>query len=72
MNATTALAKDATVVRVDLAKSVFQLAVANGAWKVVASHRLTRVQFERWFVNRQVDLVIMEVARQSAACTTLL
>ncbi len=47
-------------VGVDLAKSVFQLAVANGAWQVLASHRLTRTQFERWFVNRQVDLVVME------------
>jgi len=60
MNATTAPAKDATVVGVDLAKSVFQLAVANGSWKVVASHRLTRTQFERWFGNRRVDLVVME------------
>lgn len=60
MNATTASAKVATVVGVDLAKSVFQLAVANGAWQVVESHRLTRTQFERWFVNRQVDLVVME------------
>jgi transposase len=60
MNATTVPAKDATVVGVDLAKSVFQLAVADGAWKVMESHRLTRTQFERWFVNRRVDLVIME------------
>ena len=60
MNATTAPAKDATVVGVDLAKSVFQLAVANGSWKVVESHRLTRTQFERWFGNRRVDLVVME------------
>ncbi len=60
MNATTAPAKDATIVSVDLAKSVFQLAIANGAWKVMESHRLTRTQFERWFVNRQVNLVIME------------
>ena len=60
MNATTASANDATVVGVDLAKSVFQLAVANDTWKVVESHRLTRTQFERWFGNRRVDLVIME------------
>ena len=60
MNATTAPAKDATVVGVDLAKSVFQLAVANSSWKVVESHRLTRTQFERWFGNRRVDLVVME------------
>ena len=60
MNATTAAANDATIVAVDLAKSVFQLVVANGTWKVMESHRLTRTQFERWFVNRQVNLVIME------------
>src|SRR3954468_14846802 len=60
MNATTASRKDASVVGVDLAKSVFQLAVANGAWKVNESHRLTRTHFERWFINRRVDLVIME------------
>lgn len=50
----------ATTVAVDLAKSVFQLAVADNSWKVVESHRLTRSQFERWFLNREVALVIME------------
>jgi transposase len=45
---------------VDLAKSVFQLAVADASWKVIESHRLTRSQFERWFQNRDVSLVIME------------
>ncbi len=51
---------DATTVAVDLAKSVFQLAVADSAWRVVEKHRLTRSQFERWFANRNVSLVIME------------
>ncbi|MFA6312773.1 MAG: transposase [Sterolibacterium sp.] len=50
----------ATTVAVDLAKSVFQLAVADSSWKVIESHRLTRTQFERWFANRDVRLVIME------------
>ncbi len=44
----------------DLAKSVFQLAVADGSWRVVESHRLTRTQFERWFANRAVGLVVIE------------
>ena len=56
MNTTVA----APVVGVDLAKNVFQLAVADTAWRVVATHRLTRSQFERWFTNRQVGLVVME------------
>jgi transposase len=50
----------ATTVAVDLAKSVFQVAVADDNWKVVEQHRLTRLQFERWFQNRDVRLVIME------------
>lgn len=50
----------ATTVAVDLAKSVFQLAVADEQWRVVETQRLTRTQFERWFVNRGVGLVIME------------
>jgi transposase len=49
-----------TTVAVDLAKSVFQLAVADAAWHVTEKHRLTRSQFERWFLNRDVSLVIME------------
>ena len=49
-----------TTVAVDLAKSVFQLAVADGTWRVVETHRLSRTQFERWLANRQVDLVVME------------
>jgi len=49
-----------TIVAVDLAKSVFQLAVADGGWRVTEHHRLTRSQFERWFINRNVSLVIME------------
>ena len=49
-----------TTVAVDLAKSVFQLAVADAHWRVTETHRLTRTQFERWFANREVSLVIME------------
>jgi Transposase and inactivated derivatives len=51
---------NATTVAVDLAKNVFQLAVADTHWKVIETHRLTRGQFERWFRNREVSLVIME------------
>lgn len=51
---------NATTVAVDLAKSVFQIAVADSAWRVIEQHRLTRSQFERWFANRNVSLVVME------------
>jgi len=50
----------ATTVAIDLAKSVFQIAIADDSWKVVAQERLTRGQFERWFQNRAVGLVVME------------
>ena len=51
---------DATTVAVDLAKNVFQLAEADAQWRVVRTHRLTRRQFERFFANRSVNVVIME------------
>jgi transposase len=51
---------NATTVAIDLAKNIFQLAVADASWRVVERHRLTRSQLERWFANRRVDLVIME------------
>jgi len=51
---------NATTVAVDLAKSVFQLAVADEQWRIVHKARLSRTQFQHWFANRQVGLVIME------------
>jgi transposase len=54
-----------TTVAVDLAKSVFQLAVADEHWRVVETQRLNRTQFERWFLNREVNLVIMEACGSS-------
>lgn len=55
---------NATTVAVDLAKNVFELAVADERCKLVGRARLTRGQFERWFQNRAVRLVVME------ACAT--
>lgn len=51
---------NATTVAVDLAKNVFQLAIADEQWRVIGRERLTRSQFERWFANRQVRLIVME------------
>jgi len=51
---------NATTVAVDLAKSVFELAVADAAWRVMERFRLTRGQFERRFADRQVGVVVME------------
>ncbi|MBL8202008.1 MAG: transposase, partial [Chromatiales bacterium] len=48
------------VVGVDLAKNVFELAVAGPDWRITERARLSRGQFERWFQNRAVALVVME------------
>jgi transposase len=55
---------NATTVAVDLAKNVFELAVADEHWKMIERARLTRGQFERWFENKTLRLVVME------ACAT--
>jgi transposase len=51
---------NATTVAVDLAKNVFELAVASPEWRVTERARLTRSQFLRWFDNRDVSVVVME------------
>ena len=51
---------NANTVAVDLAKNVYQVAVADSEWRVCERHRLTRAQFERFFANRSVGLVVME------------
>jgi transposase len=49
-----------TTVAVDLAKDVFQLAVADADWQVVQTARLSRTQFAAWFQNHAVGRVVME------------
>ena len=56
MNATAAV----PAVGIDLAKNVFEVAVADRDWRVVERARLSRAQFERWFANRVVGQVVME------------
>ena len=55
------------MIGVDLAKSVFQMAVADATWTVRESHRLTRSQFDRWFLNRAVGLVVMKACGRDRA-----
>jgi len=51
---------NATTAAIDLAKNVFQVALADANARVLEQHRLTRAQFERFFDNRSVARVIME------------
>src|SRR5580700_6701430 len=49
-----------TTVAVDLAKNVFELAVADREWHIVERHRLNRARFARFFVHRPPCQVVME------------
>ena len=51
---------NATTAAIDLAKNVFQVALADSKGRVLEQHRLTRAQFERFFDNRSVSRMIME------------
>jgi transposase len=51
---------DATTIAVDLAKNVFEIAVANDQWRVVQRHRLTRARFERFLRDEPAAHVVME------------
>jgi transposase len=51
---------DATTVAVDLAKSVFELALADGQWRITARQRLNRVQFGRFLRQHAPTHVVME------------
>ncbi len=53
-----------TTIGVDLAKSVFQVSVANRAFRIVERKRLTRSQFERFIAQQAPANVVME------ACAT--
>ena len=44
-----------TTAAVDLAKNVYQVAIATSGSASIEQHRLTRIQFERFFANRHVD-----------------
>ena len=51
---------DTTTVGVDLAKSRFEVAVADGEYRIQRRERLTRTQFARFFGNHPPSLVVME------------
>jgi len=49
-----------TIIAVDLAKSVFQIAVSQHPGKVAESHRLPRSKFLRFFAERKPAVVLLE------------
>jgi transposase len=48
---------DATTIGIDVAKSVFEVALANAAWRETGRKRLTRPQFERFLAARDAAKV---------------
>jgi transposase len=72
----------ATTVAVDLAKTVFELAIANAQWHIIARQRLNRRQFARFLAHEPATHVVMEacgtahywgrVAQQHGHAVTLL
>jgi transposase len=54
------LTVETTTIAIDLAKNVFELAVADGAGKVVDRKRLSRNQLRRYFENYPAAHVVME------------
>ncbi|MBT4492463.1 MAG: IS110 family transposase [Gammaproteobacteria bacterium] len=55
----------ATTIAVDLAKSVFQVSVANQADRIVERKRLTRSQFHRYIAQQSPSLIVMEACATS-------
>lgn len=56
---------DATTIGVDLAKSVFEVAVADRNWRIVARHRFTRSQFDRFLRTTAPVHLVMEACGTS-------
>ena len=51
---------NATTVGVDLAKNVFEIALADERGHIVERQRLSRARFDRFFVNRPACRIVME------------
>ncbi len=54
-----------TIVGIDLAKSVFQVAVADGDYRIQQRHRLSRARFIRFLAQLPPALVVMEACGAS-------
>lgn len=49
-----------TTIGVDLAKSVFQVSVANQVGRIVSRKRFSRSQFDRFLANHEPATLVME------------
>ena len=60
-----------TTVAVDLAKNVFELAIADGEWKITERLRLNRKSFRAFFVHLAPARVVTGGVWQRASLGTL-
>jgi uncharacterized tellurite resistance protein B-like protein len=51
---------DTRTMAVDLAKNVFEVAVADERWRIVERRRLSRLQFQRYVAGSSATHVVME------------
>jgi transposase len=56
---------DGVTAAVDLAKNVFELAVADSNWRITDRRRLTRAQLQRYFLTHEISHVVMEACSSS-------
>lgn len=49
-----------TTIAVDLAKTVFEIAIADANWRIVERHRLSRSELQKFFFNREPATIVME------------
>ena len=54
-----------TILSVDLAKDVFEVAIANAHGKVLKRRRLTRTKFQELLATSELSLVLMEACGSS-------
>jgi transposase len=53
------------IVAVDIAKLVFEVAIADSSWRIVERHRLSRAKFTTFFVGQPPCRVVMEACGTS-------
>lgn len=49
-----------SIISIDLAKDVFELAIASAKYNIIERKRLNRTQFKRFIINHPRALIIME------------
>ncbi len=57
-----------TTIAIDLAKTVFGLAAADGSGRIIERRRSSRRQLEQYLSNRSADKIVMEACGMAYFC----